>query len=165
MYIAKFPLNVLQRDRGQYKFEPSRKYQNSYGYLDLTKDNTLRLYLSLTSKGDVIRVNIAKHYIYDVLLLNLMYRPIPRQSKADDHLWLHSGAKSLKTELIFNQMTPDKIHEVFENTLVGLDSLIKSSPEKERKTALNQFNKLTTRQWKVDLLYEMFNAQKLLNLK
>lgn len=160
MYIAKFPVHVLEKTRTASTYSYKSRYNKAYGYLDLNKANQLHLYFSLSSKKDSLRINVPKHCLYDTLLLNLMYRPIPRPKRVDDKLWLHPGAKKLQTERRFNQMPPDQIHEVFEHSLEKMGNLVTNLTEKQQIKARAQFDRLAAVQWKADLLYEMWCSEK-----
>ena len=159
VYIAKFPVHVLEKKRSDVTYKNYSRYSLAYGYLELNKANQLHLYFSLASKKDSLRIDVAKHYLYDTLLLNLIYRPIPRPNKVDNKLWLHPNPKALKTERMFNQMPPDQIHEVFERSLEKMGNLVTNLTEGQQKKAKAQFDRLTMLQWKADLLYEIWCAE------
>lgn len=160
MYVAKFPLHVMEKTRAAATYNSKSRYSKAYGYLDLDKDNRLQLYFSLVSRKDSLRINVAKHYLYDTLLLNLMYRPIPRPRTVDDKLWLHPDAKKLRTERRFNQMPPDQIHKVFEHSLEKMGNLVTNLTGKQQIKARAQFDRLVEVQWKEDLLYTLWEAEK-----
>ena len=161
VFIAKVPLNVMEKKQASNTYNVKSRYKG-YAYLAVDRGNRIIFYVSLNSKKDSLRIPIARHYLYDMNLFALMFRPVPRQSKADDKLWLNPGVRSLQTEKNFNQMLPDEMHDRFEKALEGLDIAIKESPEKQQIIARQQFDRLVAVQWKADAMYELYCAEKLI---
>lgn len=159
-YIAKFPLHVIEKRRKAKNYSYVSRYNKAYGYLDLDKGNQLHLYFSLSSKKDSLRIDVSKHYIYDTLLLNLMFRPIPRPRTIEDKIWLNPGLRALQPEKRFNDMLPDEMHEMFEHSLEKMGMLVTNLTEKQGVKARAQFDRLVTVQWKAELLHQLWQAEK-----
>lgn len=159
MYVTKFPVHVMEKKRTEREYNIKSRYNKAYGYLDLDRGNNLNFFISLSSKKDSLRIAVAKHYIFDTLLFNLLHRPIPRPRTIDDKLWLHPGARALKTQREFNNMPPDQLHEVFENCIENIDGLVTNLTGKQQKKAKEQFDRLQGQQWKVTALYELWQAE------
>ena len=161
--LVKHPVHVLEKTLKAKKYSHFSRYTNSYGCLEVGKSvngkaNRLDYYILLTSNKEMLRIPIARHYVYDMLLTSCLYRPISRQSKEEDKLWFNKNARTLNRERDFNQLAPDELHEIFENALGSLGDIIKDSPEKEQITARRHFDNLSGIEWKVDMTYKIFKA-------
>lgn len=157
-YIAKAPIHVLEKERRETEYKLYSKYKG-YAYLAVN-GNRIDFNIIMSSKKETLKISIARHYLYDMLMFSLMFRKIPRQSHKEDKLWLHPGIRTLKREKDFNQMLPDEMRETFENALGSLGDIVKKSPEKEQISARIHFDKLVVRAWKADLMSELYNANK-----
>lgn len=158
-YLAKFPIHVLEKRRSAKTYNYKSRYNKAYGYLDLDKANQLHLYFSLSSKKDSLRIDIAKHYLYDTMLLNLQFRPIPRPRTVEDKIWLNPNIRALQPEKRFNDMLPDEMHTMFERSLEKMGLIVDNLTEKQGVKARAQFDRLVMVQWKAELLYQLWSAE------
>lgn len=155
MYVASFPVfsKIKQHKDREYQWS---KYTKQYGYLSLNKSNKLNLIFKLSNTKESMIITVPKHYLYDTLLLNLMWRPISRPRTVDNNLWLHPSARKLSTQRKFNDMPPDILYGVFENCLETMDDLVLNLTGDQQEKAKKQFDSLQAQQWKAQLLNEMW---------
>lgn len=159
VYIAKFPVHAEEKKSSEKEYNHKSKYKTAYGYLTLDKGNRLQFFISLSNKRESMKITIAKHYLYDTLLANLMYKPIPRPRTVDDHLWLNPNARALRTHRDFNQMTPDQMYATFEHALESITDTVINTSDNQQKRARVQFDDLVMRQWKMDLIYTIWQTE------
>lgn len=163
VYLVKHPVHVWEKKLTATEYNYNSRFNNSYGYLDIGKSvngkaNRLDYYLLLRSNTEILRIPLAIHYLYDTLMLRGQFRPVARQSKEADQLWLNPMARALSREREFNQLMPDELHEVFYNAVGCLGDIIDTAPERQQRIARSHFDSLAMVEWKVDMYYKTFKA-------
>lgn len=162
-YIAKWPISVISKNRNQAHYRKQSEFNKCYGYLDLDKNNQLHLYFSLSGRKRSLRIDCSKEYLLEALLLNLSVRPIYRNKKElDSNMWINAHPGKLIEQQSFNAMPAPVLREKFTEVMSKMGMLAERASDKQQKLAQKQFEELQGKQWKMDLITSMYNAEQLI---
>lgn len=175
-FLTKFPISIREKKHSKvhsekgtikhYEEKPSRKFDSRYGYFAVDKAGSVRFIIILVDKDNKInyKINIAKQHIYDSLLLFLQYRPIQRASKANKEFFVHKNIKLDDIYGEFSKLTPFQIRKRFEKAKTGLNDIINDeSNEVRKRTAELQLKRLLDQNWKMELIYDIYLSEKLVD--
>ena len=170
-YLTKFPISIRKKKHSRvnsitgetknYEETPCYDFTTRYGYFTLDRRNNIKFIITLVDRKKKCNyiIKVAKVYLYESLLLNLMYRPIRKEQ--DYNLYVHPNIKSLKPEFEMNKLTPLQIKERYQSAKESLEKIIENnSREKNIRTAEIQLEKLIGQQWKMELLYNIYMSEK-----
>ena len=171
-YLTKFPISVRQkrhtRDNSitgvtrHHKEEMCFDFKSRYGYFSVDRKNNIVFLIHLVDrkrKKNII-IKIAKQYIYDSLLLSLLYRPIRRDVSRNEKIHVRKNIKTLQDEKIMNDLTIGEIRERFLTVKNELAGFIDDSPtETKQRTAELQMERLLEQEWKIKLLSNISQSE------
>ena len=158
-YIAKWPISVISKRRNSPRYSKQSEYSKCYGYLDLDRNKALHLYFSLSGKRQSLRIDCSKEYLLQALQLNLSVRPIYQDPRINSKMWINAHPKKLIQQQRFSDMSPPDLQKKFSELMEKMGIITANVTPKQGKLAAHQFTELQNRQWKMDLISSMWNAE------
>lgn len=175
-YLTKFPISIFEKKHSKlskitgkythYKSRNSYAFSSKYGYFKIDKNGSVNFIITLKDSKNKVSytIKIAKQYLYDSLMLNLLSTPIIRRKERNSKFWVNKKIQKHIPSINMNDMTPSEIMDSYINVKKELESIVKTTNDSKRKrTAEIQLENLLEQNWKAELLFEISMSEKIIN--